>query len=156
MKYWEMLLTNQRKRGRDGLTIPFIIGSQKYLPENHVRQNIKDLILDLTTKSSFETCLRFCMGTQTFILEIKKPKNITYSPTLNQNEQEGLSIAVFDRTRFGNSVEEVIEKTQELFQQTIDAEKFSAEPNVEERTVKWGVFSANEDIPFIKSSFGEK
>ena len=45
-KYWEILLEKQRERGKDGLTIPFIIGSQNYLSYNHHHQNITELIYD--------------------------------------------------------------------------------------------------------------
>ena len=156
MKYWEILLTNQRKRGRDGLTIPFLIGSQQYLPGTQERQGIKELILDMTSKSSFETCLCFCMGTQTFIFEIKKSNNATYFPTKNQNNQNGLSVAQFDKSKFGDTVEQLIKTLEDMFQGTIEDENFSAEPNVDDRTVKWNSFSEDEDIPFIQKSFNEK
>lgn len=153
MKYWETLLTRQRERGRDGLTLPFLIGSQKYLLDTHVKQNIEDLILDMTLKSSFETCIRFCMGTQTFVFEIRKQNNAVYYPTVNQNAQDGLSVAVFHKPEFGDTVEGLIKKMGDKFQDVIDNENFSAEPNVDERSVKWQTFSRNDDIPFIKNSF---
>jgi hypothetical protein len=149
-------LIQQRERGCDGLTLPFLIGSQEYLPETNDKQSIRDLILDMTEKNSFETCLRFCMGTQTFIFEIRKSANAVYFPTMNQSEQDGLSVALFHNSQFGDTVEELIEELEDLFQDPIQSSEFSAEPNVEERAVKWRKFSEDEDIPFIKNSFEVK
>ena len=73
-KYWEILLEKQREKGKDGLSIPFIIGSQNYLPKNSYKQNISELINDIVSSDLFEICIRFCMGTCTFIAEIRKEK----------------------------------------------------------------------------------
>ena len=39
------------------------------------------------TSNLFEICIRFCMGTNTFIAEIRKEKNVCYFPKINNNEQ---------------------------------------------------------------------
>ena len=39
MKYWQTLLTEQKKKGKKGFTIPYIIGSQNYLPDNFTLQD---------------------------------------------------------------------------------------------------------------------
>ena len=51
MEYWEILLKKQRERGKNGLTIPFLLGSQQYLPANS-NQDITGLIQDMATRSS--------------------------------------------------------------------------------------------------------
>jgi hypothetical protein len=50
MKYWEQLLLSQRNRGKNGLTIPFIIGSQNFLNTDK-KDNIEELILDILKNS---------------------------------------------------------------------------------------------------------
>ena len=153
MKYWELLLTKQRERGKDGLTLPFLIGSQDYLPETHIRQNIEDIILDIVFSKTFETCIRYCMGTQTFILEIRKPKNSVYYPTYKNTEQSNLSVASFSKKDLGDNIDTLIDFLRENFQDKIDEGLFSAVPNTYERTANWTAFSIEDDIPFIESSF---
>lgn len=153
MKYWEILLRKQRERGKDGLTIPFLVGSQKFLPERLSRQNINDLIRDIATSNSFETCLRYCMGTQTLIFEIKKSNNVVYYPKYNDQLQANLSVGIMLKNDLGESVENLIDKLTEKFQDPINKELFSAEPNVNERRVEWREFTTDDDIPFIKKSF---
>lgn len=153
MKYWELLLTKQRERGKDGLTLPFLIGSQNYLPETHFKQSIEDIVLDITTSETFETCIRYCTGTQTFIFEIRKPKNSVYYPIYQNAEQSNLSVATFHKKDFGDSIDSLIDFLNENFQDKIDAGHYSAVPNTYERTASWTTFSIDEDIPFIENSF---
>jgi len=153
MKYWEVLLTKQRERGKDGLTIPFLIGSQNYLPSIHIRQDIEGLILDIVSSNTFETCLRYCMGTQTFILEIRKPRNSVFFPTYKTETQSNFSVSVFSKDDLGDNVEKLIAKLIERFQDVIDEGKFSAVSNVDARQPDWRPFSGDDDIPFIKNSF---
>lgn len=152
MKYWEILLYRQQERKRDGLTLPFLIGSQKYLANTYTRQSIEDLILEMTLKNSFESCVRFCLGTQTFIFEIRKTKNSVYFPTVNQNIQQGLSIVSFHKADFGDTVEELIAKMDNDFREEIAKENFSAKSNIYGRAPKWNKFS-DEDELFIKECF---
>jgi hypothetical protein len=152
MKYWEILLIKQKERDKKGLTLPFLIGSQKYLPSHYQTQNIRDLIIEMTNKNSFETCLRFCTSTQSFIFEIRNPENNVYFPKINQNEQNGLSVSLFDKINFGETIDVMIEKLEEIFQKPIKDGKFSAESNVEGRSADWRSFTF-EDIKFINDSF---
>jgi len=154
MKYWEILLIKQKERDKKGLTLPFLIGSQKYLPSHYQTQNIRDLIIEMTNKNSFETCLRFCTSTQSFIFEIRNPENHVYFPKLNQNEQNGLSVSLFDKINFGETIEVMIEKLEEIFQKPIKDGKFSAESNVNDRSPNWQNYSPG-DIGFIQESFKE-
>ena len=151
-KYWEILLEKHRENGKDGLTIPFIIGSQKYLPENNYHQNISELIYDIVSSDIFEICLRYCIGTNTFILEIRKEKNVCYFPKNNIQEQNKLSVGIYHKNDFGENIETLIEVLIEKFQEPINEETFSAESNNYERSVKWNKFS-EEDKNFIEKSF---
>ncbi|MBK9391742.1 MAG: hypothetical protein IPN68_16705 [Bacteroidetes bacterium] len=153
MKYWEILLSKQRERGHDGLTLPFLIGAQNYLPETHIIQNVKDLILEMISKNSFETCVRFCTGTQTLFFEIRNKKNSVYFPSYKLQKQDGLSVGVFHRFELGDSIDVLIENMEDKFQKAIDDKKYSAESNVNGREVKWISFTNDKDIPFIKRSF---
>lgn len=152
MEYWEILLIKQRERGKDGLTIPFLIGSQQYLPTNS-NQDIAGLIRDMATSSSFETCIRHCMGTQTFIAEIRKQKNMVSYLKSSFGEQTNLSVGIMSKSDLGEDIDQVIENLVDKFQDTIDDERFSAEPNVNGRSVNWRELSPD-DIKFIKDSFG--
>ncbi|WP_158618336.1 hypothetical protein [Flavobacterium bomense] len=151
-KYWEILLKKHRDKGKDGLTIPFIIGSQNYLPNNSYKQNISELIYDIVSSNLFEICIRFCMGTNTFIAEIRKERNVCYFPKINNNEQNKLSVGIYHKNDFGESIKELIENLIEKFQNPIDNKTYSAEPNTNERTAKWNKFSAEDKI-FIKECF---
>lgn len=152
MKYWEILLIEQRARGKSGLTIPFLIGSQGYLNFPDINeQTISELIVDISQSNSFETCLRYCMDTQALIFEIRQINNAVYFPKHNDVEQQNLSVAVsFDN--LGNSLETIISELESQFQEPIDKVLFSAEPNVDERIAVWKEYN-NEDISFIRNSF---
>ncbi len=151
-KYWEILLEEHRRKGKDGLSIPFIIGSQNYLPKNKYRQNISELVYDIISSNFFEICIRYCLGTNTFIMEIRKNKNACYFPKINNNDQNQLSVGIFHKIDFGESIKELIENLIEKFQNPIDNETYSAEPNTYERIVQWNKFS-EEDIFFIEECF---
>lgn len=152
MKYWELLLSKQRERGKDGLTLPFLIGSQNYLINRLKDQNIEDLIYDIVSSQKFEICIRFCMGTQTFIFEIRKPKNVVYYPKNKNVEQSNLSVAICHELDFGDNIITVIDFLKTNFQDTIDSKLYSAIPNTYERTVNWDAFS-KDDLSFIENSF---
>lgn len=152
MKYWEVLLQNHLEKGKDGLSIPFLIGSQKYLPDSFNHQTIRELIEEMIYHDTFEKCLRYCLGTQTFIIEIRKEKNAVYYPQINKQEQANLSVGLFYRKDFTDDVDKLIQELQIRFQEPIDIGLFSAEPNVDSRSVKWNNFSGRE-IWFIKNSF---
>lgn len=153
MKYWQLLLTKQRERGKAGLTLPFIIGSQNYLPETHFNQTIAELIKDVTISQTFETCIRYCMGTQTFILEIRRSKNSVYYPKYKNSEQTNLSVGTFAKGDFGESIDTVIDFLYDSFQDKIESGLYSAVPNEYERKPTWKPFSLEDDIPFIQNSF---
>jgi len=153
MRYWKILLQKQRERGNDGLTLPFLLGSQKYLPKEDAVDDIEDIILDMVSSKAFETCVRYCMGTQTIIFEIRKLGNSVYYPTYKGEVQNNLSVSTFLRSDLGNTIEELIRNLIEEFQDKIDNQKYSAEPNVNDRNPNWRSFSILNDVPFIEESF---
>ncbi|WAC39239.1 hypothetical protein [Pedobacter sp. SL55] len=150
MKYWEILLIKQQERGKDGLTIPFLIGSQKYF-SSEVSYNINSLIQEMAISKTFETCIRYCMGTQTLIAEVRKEKNAVYYVKDNQ-EVTNISIGVMSKGDLGLELDQVIENLIDKFLIPIKDNQFSAEPNVNGRCVKWNKFST-QDIQFIRDSF---
>ncbi len=152
MKYWEVLLQNHRGNGKDGLTIPFLIGSQNYLPTSSKLQTISELIKEMVSHHSFEKCLRYCLGTQTFIIEISKGKNAVYYPKINEEEQSNFSVGLFYRKDFTDNIDSLIQELESKFQEPIDDGLFSAEPNVDSRSVNWTQFT-EKDILFIKNAF---
>lgn len=152
MKYWEILLSKQQERGKDGLTLPFLIGSQNYLPVTYTHQCIGELIRDMVSSDAFETCIRYCMGTATLVFEIRKKRNFVYYPTHNFNAQNNLSIGFHLKNELGEDTGELIENLIDKFQSVIDKELFSAESNMYERAATW-VCLSNEDVEFIESSF---
>ena len=70
-KYWQILLFEWRKQGRDGLTIPFLVGSQRYFPGTEAFQDIAALITDITTSKDFEVYIGYCMDIKQLILGVR-------------------------------------------------------------------------------------
>lgn len=152
MKYWEVLLQKHRENGNDGLTIPFLVGSQNYLPNSSNQQTIRELIKDLVNHDLFEKCLRYCIGTQTFIVEISKGKNAVYYPKINDEEQSNFSVGLFYRKDFTDDIDSLIQELETRFQKPIDEGLFSAESNIDSRSVNWTKFT-EKDILFIQNAF---
>ena len=155
MKYWEILLIKQRERGKDGLTLPFLIGSQMFLPKSVYasNQNIRKLIIDIVENNDLEVCLRYCMAINTYILEIKKSKNTVYYPLYRGNFQESLSVAIFHKEKLGNEIEQIIDNLNCELLTPINSNLFSADANVASRSPVWREFTEDE-IRFIEESFG--
>jgi hypothetical protein len=118
-EYWKILLKRQQERGKKGFTLPFLIGSQTYLPSPHKHQTIRDIIVDMASNNKFETCIRYCMDTSALIFEIKNPTNKVAYPNFENNEQKNLSVA-FLNNNLGNSVEEIIESMEQEYQDKIN------------------------------------
>ncbi|MEN0011359.1 hypothetical protein [Flavobacterium nitrogenifigens] len=113
--------------------------------------NINSLIQEMAISKTFETCIRYCMGTQTLIAEVRKEKNAVYYVQDSQ-KLTNISIGVMSKSDLGLELDELIINLIDKFQTHIKAEQFSAEPNVDGRSVKWNKFST-EDVQFIKDSF---
>ncbi|WP_454804241.1 hypothetical protein [Mucilaginibacter phyllosphaerae] len=75
-KYWRSLLLKWREQGHDGLTIPFIIGSQKYLPRHISRQDIEELFEDIASNNVVEVYLNYCLTINDLILGIRSGQKL--------------------------------------------------------------------------------
>lgn len=126
MKYWEILLIEHRNRGKDGLTLPFLIGSQDFFEDSRKKQNNEELIIDMAESRNFETCIRYCLSIETLIFEIRKTKNAVYYPDFNGHDQKNLSIGLFLKAKLGMNVIGVISYLKENFQQIIENQVYSA------------------------------
>jgi hypothetical protein len=146
-KYWEQLLVEWRTLGRDGLTIPYIIGSQQFLPSTHKAQNIEVLLLDISTNKGCEVYITYCMNINEIILGIRdqsKTKIAGHFPPLNGDNQQKLFLTNVV-SNLGDNVESIITSLMERYQEKIDREKFS------KRGDEWGDYSTSEK-EFIMNS----
>ena len=156
MEYWKKILKSQRARGKSGLTIPFIIGSQHFLKQKKYKYDIPKLIFEIVEKGIFEITLTLCPDIHTLILEIKKPYKKVYYPKFNGNEQINLSVAITLMDEFGDTIENIISKLAERFQDKINNGEFSAKNSQDQREAIWDSFCEIEDIPFIIGSLNEE
>ncbi|MBG6188418.1 hypothetical protein [Flavobacterium sp. CAN_S2] len=149
MKYWQKLLTQWReKEKRDGFTIPYIIGSQKYLKNNEYNQNVEDLILDVANENSTDIYIKYCASTGDLILGIRdETKTVIPGKFLKfeNGKESNLFLTDFSKN-LGNSVEEVALELYDRYQKYIDSEQYSK--NGRER----GDYEINES-DFIKECF---
>ena len=144
MKYWQTLLTEQKKKGKKGFTIPYIIGSQNYLPDNFTLQDVERLIIDIATNSLFPVFLKYCMDTGDLILEIKSESAIGANPDFNSEPQTNLFISNFNND-FGNSIETVAKNLSQKYQPYVSSQQYSINgrsrgdftPTEKEEIQKW-------------------
>lgn len=155
MRYWEILLDQQKKRGRAGLTLPFIIGSQYYIKQENLEYSIESLLIDIIENSSSEICIRHCIATQALIFEIRHTRNAVYFPLYADKEQNNLSVSVSSKIDLGENVEMITDKLKDRYQDIINEKMYSAEPNVNERYANWREFSIEDKI-FINECFNTK
>jgi len=148
MKYWEKLLLSQRERGKNGLTIPYIIGSQEFLEVNN-KDSIEQLFVDIIKNSHFEITLRFCLDLKTLILEKRNNRNIVYFPKFNNEQQISFSVSKSFYTESWESCEAIVADLIDHFESIIKRKTFSAQPNPYGRSPHWTKFSETVDIPFI-------
>ena len=147
-KYWHKLLTQWRRDGRDGFTIPYIIGSQKYLPASHVNQNIDQLVIDIVSNREDEIYIKYCITTQDIILGIRDETKINIPgvfPPFNGTPQSKLFLTSF-LTDLGNNVETIILKLKDRYDGYIDSEKVSINDRIRG-------YYLEEEINFIKSCY---
>lgn len=146
-KYWQILLTEWRKLGRDGFTIPFIVGSQKFLGDTHEVQDIKELITDIIQNEELVVCIKYCWTTEDIVLEIlyESKKLPGYFPPYMGATQSRLFLTQFLKD-LGTDCESIISSFIEKYQNYIDKGEFSK--NDRQR----GDYLPVETI-FIKKSF---
>ena len=146
MKYWEILLANWRNLGNNGLSIPFIIGSQNYLhnPPNH---SIQDLFYDIAGSQDSLVFLMYCMNINDFVLVDLDDSKMRHGffPTVNGQEQNRLLVSNF-LIDLGSTLEDISDRLTEKLDNYIADGKYSI--NDGER----GKFS-REEIEFIARSF---
>ena len=148
-KYWQKLLRGWRQQGRDGFSIPYIIGSQQYLPGDYLNQDIEELITDNVESNEETILLKYCFGIGDLILEMHETNDGISGHFLSfrSSPQSGLVILNFIDD-LGNSIEELILILTERYQCCIDANEFSI--NEGER----GNYSPDERA-FIRDCFAD-
>lgn len=144
MKYWQSLLQNWRSQGHDGLTIPFIIGSQKYLPASATRQGIAELVNEIADSRDCEVYLNYCFTINDLIFGIRSGKklDLPVKNILRDGDATSFYLSIFFKDVEPNT-ESLISLLEERCQRHIDAENYSINDN--ER----GDFTS-EEIAFIK------
>ena len=147
-RYWQLLLTNWRNQGKNGLTIPFIIGSQNYLTLNFVRQDIRRLIVDVIENKEFPVYITYCQDVNDLIIckrDKSKERIAGRFPSFLGQEQDKFfqTMIVYN---LGDSVEEIIESLTIKYQEIIDRQEYSIHDRIR------GNFSST-DRSFIENSF---
>ena len=149
-KYWQALLTEWRKDGRDGFTIPFIIGSQKYLGESP-NQDIETLIVSIIENEEQEIYLKYCITTEDIVLGIRDETKLSlkgYFPPFRDNTTQSKLFLTDYVNDLGENIETIISSLNDKYQHYIDDEEFSK--NDRQR----GDYSADEK-QFIKRVFSD-
>lgn len=126
--YWQALLTEWRKKGRDGFTIPFIIGIKKYLEENQIKQNIEELILDIINNGSLQVYLKYCITTEDIVLGIRDETKLNLQgsfPSFSNSTTQSFLFLTSFLNDLGSDVEIIISSLVEKYQQYINAGQFS-------------------------------
>lgn len=126
MKYWEKLLVKWRKKSRDGFSIPYIIGSQKFLKKPS-KQNIEGLLIDIIENSENEIYISYCMTINDLILGIRdnsKKRINGYFPKYKEKEQSKFFVTSFI-SDLGTDVEKIIENLNDRYSERILKEQFS-------------------------------
>ena len=150
LKYWQKLLIDWRKDGNDGFTIPFIVGSQKYLPSNHIIQDVEELIIDIAADDSYEVYIKPCMTTGDLVIGIKDvSKNNLLGKFINfQDDLESNLFLNKICEDLGDSVETVASELYDRYQHFVVNEEYSK--NDKER----GDYEP-EEIKFIKDCYND-
>ena len=122
------------------------------MPSHLGRQDIKELVEEMVKNDSFETCIRYCLDTNEIICEIRNPINVVKYPKFKNSEQTQLSIPISEDRQI-ETVEALIELLIEKYQDKIDANKYSATRDNDERETMWAFFNFT-DEKFINECFG--
>lgn len=109
-KYWFNLLWEWQKIGNKGFTIPFLVGSQKYLSDNSKLQDVKELLLDIIYSETPPIRIKYCITTKDIILEIQDECKIQYGdfPLFKGESQSKLFLTSFLQD-LGENCEMIIE-----------------------------------------------
>lgn len=125
-EFWYVLLSEWRSKGHVGLTIPFIIGSQQFLPDSHIEQDIEDLIYGIVDNKDTLIAIKYCFTTEDLVMEIES--NVGglpgLFPTIKGLPQTKLFLKGFS-TDLGDNCELVVENLKSRYQDHIDAGRYS-------------------------------
>lgn len=123
-KYWQKLLREWRNSGHDGFSIPYLIGSQQFLPEKSPVQSIEDLLTDIIDTCNEPILLRYCFHIGDLILELTASHGYTHFPSFRQKAQSTLSVSDFVDD-LGDSVEEMVNILTDRYEHHIIAGNYS-------------------------------
>ena len=127
MRYWHALLYEWRNEGRDGFTIPFIIGSQQFLSEKIDYDDINGLIKDIVENGKTEIYISYCMNINDLIIGIRdsrKKRIAGFFPKDNSKNQEQFFLTSFV-TDLGSNIEEIINNLQEKYKVQLERNNYS-------------------------------
>lgn len=123
-QYWKRLLREWKKAGHDGFSIPYLIGSQQFLPDNSTVQSIEDLMTDILDNCDEPIHLRYCFHIGDLILELTASHGNTHFPSFRQAEQIILSVSIFVDD-LGDSIEEMVTILTDRYEHHINAGNYS-------------------------------
>lgn len=126
-RYWYILLKEWRDQNKNGLTIPFLIGSQNFLPSKANFQNIHELIVDITSNTDIEVYITYCTDIDDLILGVRDESktNIAGRFPFYRNKQQSRFFQTKITFDLGENVEEIIHNLNDRYQRNIDNEKYS-------------------------------
>lgn len=149
-KYWGKLLTKWREQKRDGFTIPYIIGSQKYLPNNQKIHDIEELLIDIVNNEQTEIYISYCDAIGDIILgvrdETKKELLGSYPPFNGKSQSKFYLTTGVDY--LGINIENIISSLKNKFQADINNGKFSLNNGIK------GDYNPKE-VEFITTGYSE-
>ncbi|NOT77196.1 MAG: hypothetical protein HOP08_19910 [Cyclobacteriaceae bacterium] len=147
MRYWEALLISWQNMGRNGLSIPFVIGSQEFLPDSYELQSVAELLEDIVQTERTRVCISLCHEISALILKPigdQLPNN-GFFPTHNGSHQG--HVFVINLTELPDDMGLISEVLTERFEYEISHGLFS-----KRETGSYQKFNAA-DILFIKETF---
>lgn len=138
--YWKVLLTEWRHQGGDGLTIPYLIGAQKYFTGFEIRQGVKDLIIDIATNKDLDVYIAYCMTIKELILGVRTGSKLKIAG--NHVILDDGNISNFFLTTFaedlGSSKDGIINNLIEKYQPLINNKQYSINQTL------WGSYTYDE------------
>jgi len=108
MKYWEELLVQWQDKGNTGLSIPFVVGSQQFIPRQYQTHDILNLLVDVASSSTIEVSLSYCMNIMDFILAVRDKSHSPgagFYPSFKCAPQKSLFVSDF--LKMGDNVETI-------------------------------------------------
>lgn len=125
--YWQSLLVNWRALGRNGLTVPYIVGGQKYLPPTHKHQSIEALLIDISNNNDYAVYITYCTDINEIILGLRDSSKLKIAgrfPPIDGKDQTKLFLtSVVDN--LGEDVISIAHSLGDRFQHYIDKGAFS-------------------------------